>query len=169
MKRVSGVFLLLLSGVAACVAADADAPPVMRVPFTLSLHVDREHYYEEKIGEMPYVYRSGIYLMKGDNFGVALDIRDGKLTAVTYQPDLKKADVTFEFSQLVEADGSSMMKLTIHNQTAFALKMRALMTVPGEKKAIETSILPIQPGLTDLESWPHPIVKLLLHDVQVGG
>ncbi len=174
MKRWLTVFLAL-GCLSNCLAADIaspaakDAPPVMRAPFTLTLHVDRDHFYEEKIGEMPYVYRSGIYLMKGDKFGVAVDIRDGKVTAVTYQPDLDKADITFDFDQKVESDGSSMMMLTIHNRTAFPMKMRALMTVPGEKKAIETSILPIDPGLSDYESWPHPIVKLLVHDIQIGN
>ena len=174
MTRVFGA-IVSVAWVSACLAADTgsvvkpEAPPVMRAPFTLTLRVDRERYYEEKMGEIPYVYRSGVYLMKGDHFGVTADIRDGKVAGISYQPDLDKADVTFEFGQDVGSDGSSMMKLTIHHRTAFVLKMRALMTVPGEKKAVETSILPIESGLSDYESWPHPIVKLLLHDIQVGS
>lgn len=141
----------------------------MRAPFTLTLHVDRERYYEEHIGEMPYVYQNGIYLMKGDKFGVAIDVRDGKLVAVRYQPDLETADVTFEFTQQVEPDGSAMMMLTLRNRTAHSLKMKALMTVPGEKDSFETSIVPLRAGLTNFESWPHPIVKLLVHDLQIAN
>lgn len=171
----SAVLTLLLSLGPACFAADGEkggvesVRPVMRAPFTLTLRVDRERYYEENIGEMPYVYKGGIYLMKGDNFGVSVSLRDGKVAAVDYQPDLGKADVTFEFKQHVESDGTAMMMLTIKNRTAHTLTMRALMTVPGEKKAIETSIIPVQAGLTNFESWPHAIVKLLLHDIQVGS
>jgi hypothetical protein len=106
--------------------------------------------------------------MKRDNFGVSVGFSGRKLTAIAYQPDLSKADITFEFSQKVDTDGSAMMMLTIHNRTSHQLNMRALMTVPGEKAAIETSIIPIQAGLTNFESWPHAILKLLLHDLGVG-
>jgi hypothetical protein len=150
-------------------AAHEQTPKVeMRAPFVLTLHLDKEHYYEENIGEMPYVYENGIYLMKEDNFGVSLDIDGGKVRAVSYQPDLKKADMAFEFRQDVGADGSSMMMLIIRNRTTYSLQMNALMTVPGEKGQFETSIIPIQPGLTNYESWPHPIAKLLLYDVRTG-
>lgn len=141
----------------------------MRAPFTLTLHVDRERYYEENVGEMPYVYRNGIYLMKGDRFGVAIDVRDGKLVTVRYQPDLEKADVTFEFTQDVDPDGNAMMMLTLHNRSDYSLKMKALMTVPGKKDSFETSIVPLHAGLTNFESWPHPIVKLLLHELQIDN
>jgi hypothetical protein len=164
-RRLPAALALLLLG-PPCLAADE---PTMRAPFTLTLHVDRERYYEENIGEMPYVYKGGVYLMKGDNFGVALKIRDGKVEGVSYQPELGKADVTFEFKQVVESDGSAMMMLTIRNRTSHALKMRALMTVPGERQALETSIIPIQAGLTNFESWPHAIVKLLLHEIQADS
>jgi hypothetical protein len=47
--------------------------------------------------------------------------------------------------------------------------MKALMTVPGEKDSFETSIVPLRAGLTNFESWPHPIVKLLVHDLQIAN
>jgi hypothetical protein len=163
---------LCLTSALANDAAESDkasAPPVMRAPFTLTLHVDREHYYEEEMGEMPYVYQGGIYLMKDDKSGVSVSFDGRKVTNIAYQPNLEKADITFEFKQNVDPDGSAMMMLTIHNRTSHQLKMRALMTVPGEKGAMETSIIPVQAGLTNFESWPHAIVKLLLHDVTVGN
>ena len=174
--RTPAVFTLMLCMVLSRVGIAADAAEsekegarvAMRAPFTLTLHVDREHYYEENIGEMPYVYQGGIYLMKGDNFGVSVTIRGHKITAIAYQPDLDKADIAFEFSQKVDSDRSAMMILIIRNRTSHQLNMRALMTVPGEKGTIETSIIPIQAGLTNFESWPHAIVKLLLHDLSVG-
>ena len=82
--------------------------------------------------------------------------------------DIEKADVTFDFRQEVSGGDDAMMMLTIHNRTSHQLKMRALMTVPDQKKAAETSIIPVEPGLTNFESWPHPIVQLLLHDLEIG-
>jgi len=161
--------LTLLCLLASSFNTYADEPPVpMRAPFVLTLHVDKDHYYEEKIGAMPYVHENGVYLMKGDKFGVSLAVQDGKLQQVTYQPDIEKADVTFDFRQEVDAGQDGMMMLTIHNRTSHQLTMRALMTVPGQKGTAETTILPVEPGLTNFESWPHPIVKLLLHDIEIG-
>jgi hypothetical protein len=57
-----------------------------------------------------------------------------------------------------------MMLLTIRNKLKRRLYLDALMTVPGEKEIYKTSILPIEPGLSDFESWPHPIVQLVLRD-----
>jgi len=140
----------------------------MRGPFVLNLQVDKEHYYEQNMPAIPYVYENGIYVMKGDRFGVSLEVVDGKLREISYQPDWAKADVTFEFKQVLDADPNGMMLLTIHNRTSHQLQMRALMTVPGQKNAVETSMLPVEPGLTNFESWPHPIVQLLLHDLTFG-
>jgi hypothetical protein len=160
--NVLRALLIIGLGIGAAAAADPEVP--MREPFTLTLHVDKDHYYEENIGPMPYVHEGGVYLMKGDRFGISLAVADGKLQAIAYQPDFEKADVTFEFRQ-----EDAMMMLTIHNRTSHQLKMKALMTVPGRKNAAETSIIPVEPGLTNFESWPHPIVKLLLHEIEFGS
>jgi len=114
------------------------------------------------------VHEGGVYLMKGDRFGVSLEVTDGKLQRISYQPEFEKADVTFEFRQEVDANTAGMMMLTIHNRTSHQLRMKALMTVPGRKNAAETRIIPVEPGLTSFESWPHPIVKLLLHEIEIG-
>jgi hypothetical protein len=174
MKPVPIVVLLCLCAVALVSAAGASSnesaePEVtMRKPFVLTLHVDKDHYYEENIGAIPYVYENGVYLMKGDRFGVSLEQKDGNLVQVLYQPDFEKADVTFEFRQEVDADKNAMMRLTMRNRTSLRLKMQAMMTVPGHKGTVATSLLPLEPGLTNFESWPHPIAKLLLHDIEIA-
>ena len=54
-----------------------DTGVVFRPPFTLRIRVDREHYYEEKKGKVPYVYRGDVYLFIGDRFGLKIDVADG--------------------------------------------------------------------------------------------
>src|SRR4051812_46784831 len=84
-----------------CAADDATTKsadgPVFRDPFTLKLHVDKEHFYEENFGKIPFVDKGDVYLFKGDEFGLNLDIKDGAIRGVKYQPDDKKADVTLKF------------------------------------------------------------------------
>ena len=81
---------------------------------------------------------------------------------------MKKADVTLKFTQELQADGTAMMLLTIHNNTKQTLNVDALMTVPEKKEIAKTTILPIQPGLSGFESWPHPIVQLVLRNIRIA-
>ena len=46
------------------------------------------------------------------------------------------------------------------------LGYKCAMLLPGENRMHPTSVLPIEPGLTNFESWPHPVAQLILYDVQ---
>src|SRR5204863_89044 len=125
------------------------------------------HFYEEKFGKIPYVHGGDVYLFKDDEFGVALDIQDNSIRSVRYQKDLEKADMTLKFSQEVQPDKTAMMMLHIHNNTKHTLDVDALMTVPGRVGIAKTTILPVYPGLSGFESWPHPIVQLVLRNIRI--
>ena len=109
-----------------------------------------------------------MYLFKGDEFGLTLVIQDNSIRTVKYQPDVKKADVTLKFTQEVQPNGTAMMMLHIHNKTKQTLNVDALMTVPDKKGIAKTCILPVQPGLSGFESWPHPIVQLVLRNIRIA-
>jgi hypothetical protein len=147
-------------------AADTNST-VFRQPFTLTLHVDKEHYYEEKFGKIPYVHDDNVYLFKGDAFGIDLDITNEVIRGVSYQADTNKAAVSLRFTQEIRENGEAMMLLVIKNHTKRKLFIDALMTVPQRTKAQKTSILPVEPGLTGYESWPHPIVQLVLRNIRL--
>ena len=53
-------------------------------------------------------------------------------------------------------NGPGMM-LTVQNKMKRDVSMEALMSLPGRKGVFKTSIVPIKAGLSDFESWPHPI------------
>ena len=61
-------------------------------------------------------------------------------------------------------DDKPMMMLIIQNKSKRKLFLDALMTTPADKEIHKTSIAPIPPGLSDYESWPHPIVQLVLRN-----
>jgi hypothetical protein len=140
---------------------------VFRQPFTLKLHVDKEHYYEEAFGRIPYVFKDDVYLFKDDVFGIDLDITNGLIRSIAYQPDTNRATVILRFTQEVREDGDAMMLLEIRNRSDWKLFIDALMTVPGKKSARKTSIVPLGPGLVGYESWPHPIVQLVLRNIHL--
>jgi len=143
---------------------------VFRDPFTLKLRVDKDHYYEEHYDKrIPYVADNDVYFFAGENFGVNLNIKDDDVVGVTYQPDSKKADVWFSFKQAKELPGGIGMMLIIQNKLKHRLYMDALMTVPDKKGIYKTSILPIEAGLSDFESWPHPIVQLVVRNIRFSA
>jgi hypothetical protein len=129
----------------------------------LKLPVDKEHFYEERFDKVPYVAGNDVYLFFGDNFGVKATITDGEISQITYERELSKADITFKFTEEM-TNGKQMMMLIIQNRLKQRLFVDALMTVPNKKGVYKTSILPIEKGLTNFESWPHPIVQLVLRD-----
>lgn len=137
--------------------------PLFRVPFVLKLRIDRQHYYEQKFDKVPYVANGDVYLFAGDSFGMNAAVRDGQISQIAYQPNATKAEVTFSFFQQRGA-GGFMMLLVIQNRLKRKLYLDALMTIPGKSAILKTDILPIPPGLTDYESWPHPIIQLVLRD-----
>jgi|SRR5712672_1996864 len=132
------------------------ATPALRAPFTLKIQTDHGVYTEE-LGKIPYVAENEVYLFSGDAFGINLTLVGGKISQVTYQPDLTKADVTFTFAQQ-----KRMMMLTIKNNVKRRLLLDASMTVPEKKEIFKTSIVPIEAGLSSYEVWPHAIVRLVL-------
>jgi len=143
---------------------------VFREPFTLKLRVDKDHYYEEPYDKrIPYVADDDVYLFSGENFGVNLGIKDDEVVELTYQPNIKKADVWFSFAQEKELVGGIGIMLIIQNKLKRGVQMDALMTVPGKKEIYKTSILPVEAGLSHYESWPHPIVQLVLRNFRLSG
>jgi hypothetical protein len=97
MKSIFTILICLASVASTCAGDDT----VFREPFTLKLQIDKERVYEESFGQIPFVYQGDVYLFKGDEFGLSLDIQDNSIRTVNYQPDLMKADVTLKFWQEV--------------------------------------------------------------------
>jgi hypothetical protein len=137
--------------------------PVFRAPFKLKLHVDNEHYYEETFDRVPYVAEKDVYLFAGETFGINVTITENQLSRITYQRDPAKADVEFAFTQEKSPNGW-MMLLVIRNRLKRKLFLDALMTIPEKKGIYKTSVLPVEPNLSNFESWPHPIVQLVLRN-----
>ena len=141
--------------------------PLTRKPFTVHLKVDKEHYSDIHYDKQPYVSENEVYLFPGDKFGVNLVVKDGRVTEVRYQPDKAKADVWFGFEQPKELQDGLGMALTIDNKMKRSVSMEGLMSIPGKKDVFKTSILPVKPGKSGLESWPHPISQLVLGNLQL--
>jgi hypothetical protein len=172
MVNIASLVLLLLLSVSVSALPRAqvttDVKPeasVFRDPFTLKLQVDKDHFYEERFDKIPYVAGHDVYLFVGENFGVKVTSMNDEISQITYEQDPAKADIAFKFTQ--EATGGKPMTiLEIQNRLKRRLFLDALMTVPNKKGIYKTSILPVEKGLIGFESWPHPIVQLVLRNLR---
>ena len=159
--------LLCLVVITASAQANLDTSKpnlVFRDPFILRLAVDKDHYYEEHFEKIPYVANNDIYLFAGETFGLSLRISDGEISEVSYQPDLGRADLLLKFSQ--EKKLKNGMMLVIQSKIKKRLYLDAVMTIPQSKEIHRTNIVPVEAGLSDYESWPHPIVQLVLRNLR---
>lgn len=158
----------LCIGYSSTLAQQSEGPQqdlVFREPFTLKLPVDKLHYYEERYErKIPYVFNNDVYLFNGEQFGINVIISNNEIAAIRYEKDPTKANVTFVFKQDADSKGSLMTLLIIKNKLPRRLYLDALMTRPDQKQIFRTSILPVEAKLTSFESWPHPIVQLVLRD-----
>ena len=136
---------------------------VFRAPFKLKLHVDDERYYEQSFDRIPYVSGNDVYLFVGEAFGINVTATENEISHIAYERNPAKADVELRFTQEKTQSGWMMM-LVIRNKLKRRLYLDALMTIPGKEGVFRTTIVPVEPNLSDFESWPHPIVQLVLRN-----
>ena len=166
VRNIAALIVVILVLSSACFPqpkSAAQEEPVFRAPFTLKLHIDKEHFYEEAFDKVPYVAENEVYLFAGETFGINIAITENRISRITYQRDPAKADVEFKFTQEKSPNGLMMM-LVIRNKLKHRLFLDALITNPENKEIYKTSVLPVEPNLSNFESWPHPIVQLVLRN-----
>jgi hypothetical protein len=154
---------LLLSACFPQTKSATEEEPVFRAPFKLKLHVDDEHFYEQGFDRIPYVADKDVYLFAGEAFGLDVTITENEVSHIVYERNPAKADVELRFTQEKSQDGWIMM-LVIRNKLKRRLYLDGLMTRPGSDEIFTTNVLPVEPNLSDFESWPHPIVQLVLRN-----
>jgi hypothetical protein len=137
--------------------------PVFRAAFKLKLHVDDDRYYEQSFDRIPYVAGNDVYLFAGEAFGINVTVTENEISHIAYERNPAKAEVELRFTQEKSKNGWMMM-LVIRNKLKRRLYLDALMTRPGSDEILTTNVLPVEPNLSDFESWPHPIVQLVLRN-----
>lgn len=162
------LFFTLASSNAQDSAAPTEEPQEhLRDPFTLTLAIDSERQYEQEIGAIPFVHKDVVYLYKGEIVGINLSDRENEPPTVSYCDDIEKADILFRFSQKWDKkDKTLTMMLAIDSRIEKELFMDGLMVVPSKEQVFETTILPLKPGTTNYESWPHPIVQVVIRNLR---
>jgi hypothetical protein len=153
-------------GTASLPPMHSDANLVFREPFTVKLHLGNGRVFEKLIDwQLPYVLNNEVSLLAGESFGVRFIVRNGEIASVSYQKD-GEADLYLSFEARINNDGRSAMKLTLMSNVTKILYMDGVMGLPEDSLMYKTSILPVRPGAMNSETWPHPIVLLVLKNIR---
>jgi len=129
---------------------------------------DDKHKVERRFDKTPYVSEKAIHVFPGEEFGINVRREGEEIIEISYQPDLKKADVKFKF-EARKLGKQSMMMLTIQSYLDKMLVIEAWMLLPEYKEPVKTSMAPVLPHLMGIETWPQPILKLEMKNLRLAA
>jgi len=163
MQKTFTLFTVALIGTFSSLGQDS--AQLRRIPYKLSLPVDKHSLYEEDIKATPYVLPGKtIQIYPGETIYVEVRQDSGKIISMTAVKEVKDPTRTLSIKliQTVKKKVHEMIVLEIHNPFTSRLTYKALMFLIPQKKWVETNVYPVEPGLSGFETWPDVIVSLAL-------
>ncbi|VXC33845.1 conserved hypothetical protein [Flavobacterium sp. 9AF] len=138
-----------------------------RKAFTLQIAADKEHYYKAEIPESPYFVKDKILqIYCGEKILIECEIKSDTIASMKFVSKNTHPEKTIEinFTQSTENTDNIITMLEVVNPFDKKLIYEAIMFTPIKQQWQPTSIIPIQPKLTNFETWPHGIVTLVLEN-----
>jgi hypothetical protein len=140
---------------------------VNRDGFTLTLPVDGEQYYEQKVVSSPYfVKEKALQIYPGEKLFIEAEIEKEEIISMKVVKENLNPEKTIEvkFTQTVKDGKSEMMMLKVVNPFKKDLEYKAMMFIVGHDKWINTNVIPVKAKLVAYETWPNVIITLVLTD-----
>ena len=139
-----------------------------REPRLVELYLDSDSVYREEMGVSPYVFENIVYILPGESFYVDVEVKDGEIVKLGYSQEAKGETKQFElkFSQNRDDPEHPMMMFRIKNPFDKLVIYKAAIILHNRDGIFNTSTAPIMPRVFSFETWPYPIVELLLGDFQ---
>jgi len=169
--RSIAVFFAVLLCETAAAEASSRVPAANTMPARkVTIIVDETSSTEIEIDypARPCVDRNLVNLILGERILVEADVRDGRLVNLKRVEKTEHPDQTLEigFSQNQERK-SPLMILQISNPFSKLLTYEAGIQPLGRQGFARTSTLPVRPRLTNYESWPNPVTRILLRNFRL--
>ena len=144
-----------------------DTTQLKRVPYKLTVAVDKNSFYEEDIKATYYVLPDKtIQLYPGETIYIEVEQDNGiikRLTAVKTIKDSSKT-LTLSFIQSTKKKVHEMTMLKVTNPFPYKLIYKASIFLFTQKKWISTDVYPVEAGLSGFETWPDIITSIGLGD-----
>src|SRR5467141_1308416 len=108
--------LVLTRSLCAQIPTPAGTPSeTFRDPFTVKFQFDDKHKVERRFDKTPYVSEKTVHVFPGEEFGINVRREGEEIIEISYQPDLKKADLEFKF-EVRKLGKQSIVKLELRIQ-----------------------------------------------------
>ena len=161
MKQI--LFLVVFAFTLTLGSKGQDTTVLKRTPYTLKIEVNKESFYEDKIGATPYVFpNNGMQIYPGETIYVEVDEENGIIKSIKAVKEITKPNttLTIKFSQKSEKKIHEMMMLEVKNPFPKNLIYDAKMLLLSNKKWVDTSIYPVMAELSGFEIWTDIIISL---------
>ena len=151
-------------------ASPSGGEPAMRAPFDLKLHIDKNPQkpnFIQHIDRTPFVEAGNVSVFPGERIGINVTLKDNQIAGIAYAPDSASSDISFSLKQEKIKEDMNIMMLVTRNGLKRTLTFDASMTIPEGKGPIKTGVTPVDPGQSSYESWPNPIIRLVLSNFKL--
>jgi hypothetical protein len=116
----------------------------------------------------PCVLHDLVNLIPNETIFIEADIQGTKLVNLKYVENLINPGKTLEIQFKQNQDHKSpFMILVVKNPFQRALKYEAGIQLLSQQGFRKTSTLPVGAKLTNFESWPHPVTRILLKNFEL--
>ena len=158
------VFILLTTLLAISICSNGqDSTLLKRTPYTLRVDVDKNHFYEDKVGGTPYVFPDKtIQIYPGETIYVEVVEENGVVKNMTAVQKIKNPSITLTiaFTQTTKNKVHEMMMLKIENPFPKDLSYNATMFLFKQNRWVNTNVYPVTAKLSAFETWNDIIITL---------
>jgi hypothetical protein len=142
-----------------------DTAQLKRMPYKLTVAVDKKTVYEEALKEAPFVLPDNtIQLYPGEIVFIEIEQENGVIKRLKAVKEIKDSAKTLriKFTQQAEKKIHKMMMLEVYNPFAYELMYDALIYLMRQKRWTSTSIYPVPAKLSGFETWPDIITSIAI-------
>jgi hypothetical protein len=161
------VFILLLIFLTISVNGYCqDTTLLKRIPYHLTVAVDKKQSYEEDLNEAPFIRPNNtVQLYPGETVNIEIEQENGIIKSITAVKEIKDSSKTviISFTQSVNKNVHELMMLKMTNPFANDLIYKANIFLLKQQKWVSTSVYPVGAGIAAFETWPDIIISIGLN------
>jgi len=130
---------------------------------TVALKLDERRHADFAFPRGPYVADGVINILNGERFSVEFEEKDGRLVEPHYVKEVTHPDRTISF-ELSSLESGTLLKIA--NPFSQAIVYDCLIQHYKQRGFSKTHVLAVGPRLSSFESWPYPVVQVMVSNVQ---
>ena len=140
-----------------------DTAQLKRLPYKLTMAVDKKTVYEEDLKEGPFILpNNSIQLYPGETVFIQVEQADGIIKSIKAVKEITDSlnTISIRFTQLSTGKLHQQMMLKITNPLPYTLSYQASIFLLNKKKWVSTNVLPVPARLSGFETWPDIITSI---------